>query len=168
MTNTTSKRVAQASMLRPREAWSAIDKAPSATRSSVEETRRCDLIKAIFRIEEDHGENLNRLFSALDRIRDTDPKDAVESMLAQQIEIVREYSLRAAHSANLAGDNLPLLERHLARLERLNTHAIKLIAALDKHRGRANQKVVVEHVNVAAGAQAIVGHVNAESPGREL
>ena len=30
---------------------------------------------------------------------------------------------------------------------------------LDKHRSRNPQKVVVEHVNVEAGGQAIVGHV---------
>jgi hypothetical protein len=33
------------------------------------------------------------------------------------------------------------------------------MAALDKHRGRGQQKVTVEHVHVHSGGQAIVGNV---------
>ena len=47
-------------------------------------------------------------------------------------------------------------------------HAQKLMATyakhldtLNKHRGKGQQKVTVEHVNVAAGGQAIVGNVDA-------
>jgi len=35
------------------------------------------------------------------------------------------------------------------------------MAALDKHRGKGQQKITVERVNVAPGGQAIVGHVQA-------
>jgi len=35
----------------------------------------------------------------------------------------------------------------------------KQLAALDKHRGKGQQKVTVEHVQVQAGGQAIVGTV---------
>ena len=49
-------------------------------------------------------------------------------------------------------------------------HAQKLIATyakhleiLNKHRGKGQQKVTVEHVNVAAGGQAIVGSVEPEA-----
>jgi len=37
---------------------------------------------------------------------------------------------------------------------------VKQLAALDKHRGKGQQKVTVEHVNVASGGQAIVGNVS--------
>ena len=33
------------------------------------------------------------------------------------------------------------------------------VAALNKHRGKGQQKVTVEHVNVHAGGQAVVGNV---------
>ena len=42
---------------------------------------------------------------------------------------------------------------------KFETQLVKQIAALDKYRGRNPQKVVVEHVNVESGGQAIVGHV---------
>ena len=40
---------------------------------------------------------------------------------------------------------------------------LKQVAALDKHRGKGQKKVTVEHVHVAAGGQAIVGNVEAGS-----
>ena len=46
---------------------------------------------------------------------------------------------------------------HAQKLMALHT---KQLAALDKHRGKGQQKVTVEHVNVAAGGQAIVGNVD--------
>ena len=38
-----------------------------------------------------------------------------------------------------------------------------LTEALDRHRGKGQQRIVVEHVNVHAGGQAIVGAVTAGS-----
>lgn len=50
-------------------------------------------------------------------------------------------------------------------------HAVKLLgiyerqlAALDKHRGKGQQKITVEHVTVEAGGQAIVGNVETKAP----
>jgi hypothetical protein len=53
-------------------------------------------------------------------------------------------------------------------------HAAKLlliyarqIEALNKHRGKGQQKVTVEHVHVEAGGQAMVGHIEtAPNPSR--
>lgn len=42
------------------------------------------------------------------------------------------------------------------------THAT-LLEALNRHRGKGQQKISVEHVHVHSGGQAIVGHV--ENPG---
>jgi hypothetical protein len=46
--------------------------------------------------------------------------------------------------------------KHAAKLMALYTQQL---AALDKHRGKGQQKVTVEHVHVAPGGQAIVGTV---------
>ncbi len=54
-------------------------------------------------------------------------------------------------------------------------HAQKLIAtyarhleALKKHCGKGQQRVTAEHVNVAAGGQAIVGSVESEAKKENL
>ena len=44
------------------------------------------------------------------------------------------------------------------------TYALHM-EALDKHRGKGQQKVTVEHVHVHQGGQAIVGTVNHPGPG---
>ncbi len=46
--------------------------------------------------------------------------------------------------------------KHAAKLLALYE---KQLAALDKHRGKGQQKVTVEHVQVHSGGQAIVGTV---------
>jgi len=51
---------------------------------------------------------------------------------------------------------------HLKQAQRLSELFQKQLAALDKRRGRGQQKVTVEHVTVAAGGQAIVGNIEAE------
>ena len=42
----------------------------------------------------------------------------------------------------------------------------KQLETLNKHRGKGQQKVTVEHVNVQAGGQAIVGTVEAGQRGK--
>jgi hypothetical protein len=44
------------------------------------------------------------------------------------------------------------------------TYAV-LLDTLNRHRGKGQQKVTVEHVNVAAGGQAIVGNVDHQGGG---
>jgi hypothetical protein len=53
--------------------------------------------------------------------------------------------------------------KHAAKLMALYAQQV---AALNKHRGKGQQKVTVEHVHVAAGGQAIVGNI--ETSGRAV
>ena len=57
----------------------------------------------------------------------------------------------------------------------VNTHANKLsrtyamlLEALNRHRGKGQQKVTVEHVHVHAGGQAIVGNISAPGGSAKL
>ncbi|MDC1319505.1 hypothetical protein N8Y93_02300 [Litorivicinus sp.] len=52
-------------------------------------------------------------------------------------------------------------------VNKLSQTYLKQVAALDKHRGGASQKVVVEHVTVGDGGQAIVGNVTSGKPKKE-
>ncbi len=53
---------------------------------------------------------------------------------------------------------------YLASSDRSRTHAT-LVEALNRHRGKGQQTVRVERVTVHEGGQAIVGSVNAPTPG---
>ena len=52
-------------------------------------------------------------------------------------------------------------------VNKLSQTYLKQVAALDKHRGEASQKVVVEHVTVEDSGQAIVGNVSTNGPKEE-
>ena len=54
---------------------------------------------------------------------------------------------------------------NLNQANRLSRTWTALLGALDKHRGKGQQKVTVEHVYVHAGGQAVVGMV--ETQGRD-
>ena len=53
---------------------------------------------------------------------------------------------------------------NLAQANKLSRTYATLLEALNRHRGKGQQKVTVEHVHVHSGGQAVVGMV--ETPGR--
>jgi hypothetical protein len=54
---------------------------------------------------------------------------------------------------------------HLNQVNKLSRNFVALLEALNRHRGKGQQKVTVEHVHVHQGGQAIVGHVENQGGG---
>ena len=96
---------------------------------------------------------------ALAVIASIEPKDELETMLAMQMVAVHlatmTFTRRLAHVETLDQQNSA--ERALNKLSR--TFAMQL-EALKRYRTGGEQKVVVQHVNVNEGGQAIVGTVD--------
>jgi len=98
------------------------------------------------------------------------PTDDIERMLAAQMVATHNSAMECLKRAALG-------EQTFAGRDMNLKHAVKLLAiyarqmdALNKHRGKGQQKVTVEHVHVEAGGQAVVGNVEAPKPavaGRE-
>ena len=92
-------------------------------------------------------------------IASIEPKDELETMLAMQMVAVHlatmTFTRRLAHVETLDQQNSA--ERALNKLSR--TFAMQL-EALKRYRTGGEQKVVVQHVNVNEGGQAIVGTVD--------
>jgi hypothetical protein len=86
------------------------------------------------------------------------PRDPLEAMLAVQMVAVQFSSMRHTRSMLTCDtiDQLDIQERVVNKLMRTFTSQME---ALRKHRNGGNQKVVVEHVHVHSGGQAIVGNV---------
>ena len=87
------------------------------------------------------------------------PKDLVESMLLAQMAVIHQATMLMAQRFNHV-TTLPQrdsAERALNKLAR--TYAAQ-VEALKRYRSDVQQKIVVEHVTVNAGGQAIVGIVN--------
>ncbi|MEX2166532.1 MAG: hypothetical protein WD852_05860 [Methyloceanibacter sp.] len=102
---------------------------------------------------------LNFLISA---IKSIDPQDEIETMLSAQMAVVHVASMTFARRLNRV-ETIPQqdsAERALNKLARTFTSQME---ALNRHRGKGQQKVTVEHVHVHSGGQAVVGLV--EQPG---
>ena len=103
------------------------------------------------------GSQDQRPFS-LSVIRDIAPRDAIERMLAVQMVATHVAVVRSARSlAN--STNAKQQEAHTTGYAKLARTFAAQIEALQKHRRGGKQTVVVQHVTVADGGQAIVGHV---------
>ena len=87
------------------------------------------------------------------------PKDHIERMLAVQMVATHNAAMNclriAAHSTRV--DTINLTINSANKLLRTYTGQME---ALNKHRGKVQQKMTVEHVHVNSGGQAIIGSVN--------
>jgi hypothetical protein len=111
----------------------------------------------------DGGECSRRLRDALSLLSDLRPREGVENMLAVQMVSTHGAAmecLRRAMKPRVPDRVRDQELKHAAKL--LNLYTRQLVA-FDKHRGKGQQKVTVEHVYVAPGGQAIVGHVEADN-----
>jgi hypothetical protein len=108
--------------------------------------------------EVDEG-GLNFMLSV---VKGVEPKDQVEAMLAAQMAAVHVATMTFAHRLAHV-DNIPQQDSAERAFNKLARTFASQVEALNRHRGKGQQKVTVEHVHVHEGGQAIVGHV--ETPG---
>ena len=97
-------------------------------------------------------------------IADIAPRDAIEAMLAVQMLGVHRAAMTCLRRAMLADQPFEIadaLRKQSGRLLRTYAHQIE---ALARHRGKGQQKVVVEHVHVYPGGTANVGVVGKDQP----
>lgn len=109
--------------------------------------------------------DVTELNSAIAMVAGIEPRDHLEAMLAFQMATVHVLSMRHARSMVTSEtiDQLDIQERVVNKLMRTFTTQME---ALRKHRNGGNQKVVVEHVYVGEGGQAIIGNVTHGGRGR--
>jgi hypothetical protein len=108
--------------------------------------------------EESTAGLLARVWPAIEGIA---PQDEIETMLAVQMVAVHNVALNQLHRAAHASDyevTGPAASGNAAKLLRVFREQLQ---ALQRYRGKGQQKVTVEHVHVHAGGQAIVGTVEA-------
>lgn len=94
------------------------------------------------------------------------PKDGVEGMLAAQMVATHEHAMECLRRAMVSGQSFEGRDLNLKHATKLLQIYARQVEALDKHRGKGQQKITVEHVTVEAGGQAIVGNVQAGEQGK--
>jgi len=97
-------------------------------------------------------------------ISDIKPKDTIEAMLASQMLAIHNATMKSLSRANGLLSSRSYKEIELGskafnvanKLARTYTTQME---ALQRYRGKGQQKMVIEHVNVNSGGQAIIGNV---------
>ena len=87
------------------------------------------------------------------------PTDGVEAMLALQMVGTHAAAMECLRRAMIPNQLLPATDSNLRSAQKLMALYTKQMEVLNRHRGKGQQKVIVEYVNVEPGAQAIVGSV---------
>jgi hypothetical protein len=107
----------------------------------------------------DDDERMARIRSAISLLQGIKPSGEVEGMLATQMVGTHNAAMECLRRAMLQGQSIEGRDQNLKHAAKLLSIYARQIEVLDKHRGKGQQKVTVEYVNVESGGQAVVGHV---------
>jgi hypothetical protein len=88
-----------------------------------------------------------------------DPKDEMEGMMAAQLLAAHNAAMECYRRAMLPEQTLEGRRENLNQANKLSRTYAMLIDALNRHRGKGQQKMTVEHVHVYPGGQAVEGVV---------
>ena len=87
------------------------------------------------------------------------PRDELEGMMAAQLIAAHNAAMEAYRRAMIGEQSFEGRRENLNQANKLSRTWATLLEALNRHRGKGQQKVTVEHVHVHAGGQAVVGAV---------
>ena len=88
------------------------------------------------------------------------PKDELEGMMAAQLIAAHNAAMECYRRAMIGEQTFEGRRENLNQANKLSRTYATLLEALNRHRGKGQQKVTVEHVHVHAGGQAVVGMVD--------
>jgi hypothetical protein len=104
-------------------------------------------------------QKMDRAKSATAMLEGIRPQGEIEGLLAAQMVATHSAAMECLRRAMPEGQTLISRDQNLKHAAKLLSIYARQVEVLDKHRGKGQQKVTVEYVNVEPGGQAIVGHV---------
>ena len=110
--------------------------------------------------------DLQTLKSSLAIIDGFNPKDVLEGVLAVQMMGVHTLAVECLQRAIREGQPSEVMDLNINRSTKLLRTFTAQMEALNRHRGKIGQQMVVGNVNVNQGGQAIVGSVNHDGRGK--
>jgi hypothetical protein len=93
------------------------------------------------------------------------PQDELEGMMAAQLIAAHNAAMECYRRAMIGEQTFEGHRENLTQANKLSRTYAVLLDALNRHRGKGQQKVTVEHVHVHAGGQAVVGMVGGPGGG---
>jgi hypothetical protein len=117
-------------------------------------------LQTIWGKNSDQDERQKLLSAALAGLVGIGRKDELEAMLASQLIACHNASMECYRRAMIGEQTFEGRRENLSQANKLSRTYATLLEALNRHRGKGQQKVTVEHVHVHEGGQAIVGSVD--------
>ena len=125
------------------------------------------VVKALWRAHSDSDQQTQLVQGTLAAMIGMKPRDELEGMLIAQLIASYNAAMECYRRAMLGEQTFEGRRENLNQANKLCRTYAALTEALDRHRGKGQQRITVEHVNVHAGGQAIVGAVTAGGAGGE-
>lgn len=120
-------------------------------------------VQALWVKNSDAQERDRQLSATVAGLAGIGPKDELEGMMAAQLVAAHNAAMECYRRAMIGDQTFEGRRENLNQANKLSRTWATLLEALNRHRGKGQQKVTVEHVHVHAGGQAVVGTI--ERPG---
>ena len=104
-------------------------------------------------------EQRKRIVAAVELLRSIKPQDELEGLLATQMIATHSAAMECLRRSMIPKQSFEGRDSNLRQASRLLSILSKQFEVLNRNRGKGQQKVTVEHVEVQRGGQAIVGNV---------
>lgn len=106
------------------------------------------------------------IFEISSSIKEIAPKDHIEGMLAAQM-IATHHAVMNCYRLAVESRTFDIMNNVYNSANKLTRTYTMQMEALNRHRGKGQQKMTVEHVHVNSGGQAIIGNVNTIKENKE-
>ena len=115
---------------------------------------------------ESDEERLQHIRAAIAALRGIKPRDEIEGMLATQMVATHAAAMECLRRSMIQEQKFKGRDNNLRHAAKLLSIFAKQLETLNRNRGKGQQKITIEHVNVEYLGQATVGHieVNAKQP----
>lgn len=120
-------------------------------------------VNALWLAHSDEAKSEQQMEATVRAMQGIAPADELEGMMVAQMIAAHNSAMECYRRAMLGEQTFEGRTQNLNYAAKLSRTWATMLHALNKHRGKGQQKVTVEHVNVHSGGQAIVGNV--EPPG---
>jgi len=118
------------------------------------------VVGALWTKHSDEVQTVEKSEAAISALIGIGPRDELEGMMAAQLIAAHNAAMECYRRAMLPGQTAEGRHENLSQANKLSRTYTILLEALNRNRGKGQQKVTVEHVHVHAGGQAVVGMVD--------
>jgi hypothetical protein len=94
------------------------------------------------------------------------PESPLEGLLCSQMVSAHNMAAEFSHRAMMSGQTEEGIERNINRASKLMKLFTAQTEALHKLRNKGQQRIIVQHVQVNEGGQAVIGDINPAGEGR--